>query len=271
MGTTPNQEYPLVDCRGLTKIYPLSGVEVHALRGIDLQIFRGEMVAIMGASGSGKSTLMHIIGCMDTQTSGSYFLDGVDVSTLEDTELASIRNKKIGVVFQRYNLLPRASALYNVQLPMFYAGITGRAAEEKARAALEQVGILHLSEHWPNQLSGGQQQRVAIARAIVNDPLLVLADEPTGALDTASSADVMAIFQRIHRERGVTVVIITHEPNIAEYCQRRIIIRDGRIISDELISGAASGQATQNLSTAEEEVQPCQSESAFSATLLSEH
>lgn len=232
--TSPDKNgQPLVDCRGLTKVYPLSGVEVHALRGIDLKIERGEMVAIMGASGSGKSTLMHIIGCMDTQTSGTYLLDGVDVSGLDDKELAEIRNKKLGFVFQRYNLLPRATALYNVELPLFYSGITGAAAEEKALFVMEMLGIRHLANNLPNQMSGGQQQRVAIARAIVNDPLLILADEPTGALDTASSAEVMEIFRRLHEERGVTVVIITHEPQIADYCRRRVLLRDGQIIGDE--------------------------------------
>ncbi|MGB9792570.1 MAG: ABC transporter ATP-binding protein [Thermacetogeniaceae bacterium] len=233
MTTLSRDPHPLVDCRGITKVYPLSGVEVHALRGIDLKIDRGEMVAIMGPSGSGKSTLMHIIGCMDTQTSGAYLFDGIDVSALVDKELAEIRNRKIGFVFQRYNLLPRATALYNVELPLFYAGITGAAAEEKALSVMEMLGIQHLANNLPNQMSGGQQQRVAIARAIVNDPLLILADEPTGALDTASSAEVMEIFQRLHREKGVTVVIITHEPQIAAYCRRRVLLRDGRIIGDE--------------------------------------
>lgn len=234
MASISRDRHPLIDCRGLTKVYPLSGVEVHALRGIDLRVERGEMVAIMGPSGSGKSTLMHIIGCMDTQTSGTYLFDGIDVSTLDDKGLAAIRNRKLGFVFQRYNLLSRATALYNVELPLFYAGITGAAAEEKARATLEMLGILHLADHLPNQMSGGQQQRVAIARAIVNDPILILADEPTGALDTASSAEVMEIFQKLHREWGVTVIIITHEPQIAAYCRRRVMLRDGRIIGDEI-------------------------------------
>ncbi|HHW40832.1 MAG TPA: ABC transporter ATP-binding protein [Syntrophomonadaceae bacterium] len=253
MGTVSRHDHPLVDCRGLTKVYPLSGVEVHALRGVDLRVERGEMVAVMGPSGSGKSTLMHIIGCMDTQTGGSYLLDGVDVSNVPEKELAAIRNKKLGFVFQRYNLLPRATALYNVELPLFYAGVTGSAAEEKARAALEQVGILHLADHLPNQMSGGQQQRVAIARAVVNDPLLILADEPTGALDTASSAEVMGVFQKMHEERGVTVIIITHEPHIAEFCRRKVTLRDGRIISDQPVANSAS---------AGEEALQCRSKSA---------
>lgn len=203
------------------------------MRGVDLDIARGEMVAIMGASGSGKSTLMNILGCMDRQTSGSYHLDGVDVSTLNENELAALRNKKLGFVFQRYNLLARASALYNVELPLYYAGLSGSEVRTKATAALEMVGLENFIRHRPNQLSGGQQQRVAIARAMVNKPLVILADEPTGALDTASSAEVMGIFQQMHCEQGVTVVIVTHEPDIAGYCQRKIIMRDGCLAGDE--------------------------------------
>ncbi|OAT85226.1 ABC transporter ATP-binding protein [Desulfotomaculum copahuensis] len=224
---------PLIQCQELTKVYPLKGVAVHALRGVDLEIARGEMAAIMGASGSGKSTLMNIIGCMDRQTSGRYHLDGVDVSTLKESELASLRNKKLGFVFQRYNLLPRASALYNVELPLFYAGLSGAEVTARALAALERVGLRDFARHRPNQMSGGQQQRVAIARAMVNNPLVILADEPTGALDTASSAEIMGIFQQMHSEQGVTVVIVTHEPDIAVYCQRKITMRDGSIAGDE--------------------------------------
>jgi len=227
---------PLIQCRELVKIYPLLGVEVHALRGVSLDINRGEMVAIMGASGSGKSTLMNILGCMDRQTSGSYHLDGVDVSTLKENELASLRNRKLGFVFQRYNLLPRATALYNVELPLFYAGLSGPEVAKRAAAALEMVGLGSFTHHRPNQMSGGQQQRVAIARAMVNNPLVILADEPTGALDTASSVEIMSIFQKMHREQGVTVVIVTHEPDIAGYCERKVVMRDGNIISDEPVS-----------------------------------
>jgi putative ABC transport system ATP-binding protein len=227
--------YPLIHCHDLVKIYPLSGVEVHALRGIDLDIKKGEMVAIMGPSGSGKSTLMNIIGCMDQQTSGEYYLDGVDVSTLSVNELAATRNRKLGFVFQRYNLLARATALYNVMLPLFYAGMAGVEAEEKAMAALDMVGLRDFAGHWPSQMSGGQQQRVAIARAIVKQPLVILADEPTGALDTASSRDVMEIFQKMHREQGATVVVITHEPFVADFCQRKVVMRDGKIISDDFV------------------------------------
>jgi putative ABC transport system ATP-binding protein len=227
--------YPLIYCHGLIKIYPLSGVEVHALRGLDLDINRGEMIAIMGPSGSGKSTLMNIIGCMDKQTAGDYYLDGVNVSSLDEPELAATRNRKLGFVFQRYNLLARATAFYNVELPLFYAGMAGAEAREQAMAALDMVGLREFAEHWPNQMSGGQQQRVAIARAIVKQPLVVLADEPTGALDTASSRDVMEIFQKMHRQQGATVVVITHEPFVADFCQRKVMMRDGQVTSDDRV------------------------------------
>ena len=228
-------KFSLIRCSGLVKIYPLSGVEVHALRGIDLDIQNREMIAIMGPSGSGKSTLMNIIGCMDKQTSGDYYLDGVDVSSLGEPELADTRNRKLGFVFQRYNLLARASALYNVELPLFYAGMTGAEARERALAALDLVGLKEYAEHWPNQMSGGQQQRVAIARAIIKQPLVILADEPTGALDTVSSKEIMEIFQKMHREQGATVVVITHEPFVADFCQRKVVMRDGKIISDDRV------------------------------------
>jgi putative ABC transport system ATP-binding protein len=210
-------------------------VEVHALRGIDLDIRKQEMIAIMGPSGSGKSTLMNVIGCMDKQTAGDYYLDGVDVSSLGEPELADTRNRKLGFVFQRYNLLARATAQYNVELPLFYAGMTGPDTRERALAALDMVGLKGFSQHWPNQMSGGQQQRVAIARAIVKQPLVILADEPTGALDTVSSKEIMEIFQKMHRERGATVVVITHEPFVADFCQRKVVMRDGQIISDDLV------------------------------------
>jgi putative ABC transport system ATP-binding protein len=210
-------------------------VEVHALRGIDLDVKKEEMIAIMGPSGSGKSTLMNIIGCMDKQTAGDYCLDGVDVSSLGEPELADTRNRKLGFVFQRYNLLARATAQYNVELPLFYAGMTGTEARERAMAALDMVGLLDIAQHWPNQMSGGQQQRVAIARAIVKQPLVILADEPTGALDTVSSREVMEMFQKMHREQGATVVVITHEPFVADFCQRKVVMRDGLIISDDQV------------------------------------
>ncbi len=225
----------LIHCRGLVKIYPLSGVEVHALRGIDLDVRKQEMIAIMGPSGSGKSTLMNVIGCMDKQTAGDYYLDGVDISSLGEPDLADTRNRKLGFVFQRYNLLARASAQYNVELPLFYAGMTGPDTRERALAALDMVGLKEIADHWPNQMSGGQQQRVAIARAIVKRPLVILADEPTGALDTVSSKEIMQIFQKMHREQGATVVVITHEPFVADFCQRKVVMRDGLIISDDLV------------------------------------
>ncbi len=234
--TVAPSTFPLIRFRGLVKNYPLSGVEVHALRGVDLDIEKREMIAIMGASGSGKSTLMNIIGCMDIQTSGDYYLDGVDVSSLGEPDLAATRNRKLGFVFQRYNLLARATAQYNVELPLFYAGMTGVETRERALAALDLVGLRDFGLHRPNQMSGGQQQRVAIARAIVKQPLVVLADEPTGALDTVSSADVMAIFQKMHQEQGVTVVVVTHEPSVADFCQRKVVMRDGKIISDERVT-----------------------------------
>lgn len=224
---------PLIYCQELVKIYPLSGVEVPALRGVSLQIQAGEMVAIMGASGSGKSTLLNILGCMDEQTSGRYLLDGVEVSRLPEPERAALRNRKLGFVFQRYNLLARASALENVQLPLYYAGESGPAVRQKALLALEMVGLADFAHHRPNQLSGGQQQRVAIARAVVGSPLVILADEPTGALDTQNSAEVMEIFQQLNRRQGVTVIIVTHEPEVAAYCRRKILMRDGLIVSDE--------------------------------------
>lgn len=231
-------QVPLIQCRGITKVYPLSGVEVHALRGVDLDIAQGEMVAIMGASGSGKSTLMNILGCMDRQTGGSYLLDGTDVSTLDDNQLATLRNRKLGFVFQRYNLLSRSTALHNVELPLYYAGFSPAEAKKEALLALEQVGLRDLAGHRPNQMSGGQQQRVAIARAVVNHPLVLLADEPTGALDTVSSIEIMQLFQKMHEERGVTVIVITHEPNIAGFCQRKVVMRDGVIVNDDNPTGS---------------------------------
>jgi putative ABC transport system ATP-binding protein len=231
-----SSDFPLIHCHGLVKTYPMVGIEVHALRGVDLDINGGEMIAIMGASGSGKSTLMNIIGCMDKQTSGDYYLDSADISKQEANELAATRNRKMGFVFQRYNLLARTTALYNVELPMFYAGISGAEAEQRATEALEAVGLKDYMHHWPNQMSGGQQQRVSIARAMVNRPLVLLADEPTGALDTVSTKDIMAIFQKMHREQGATIVVITHEPSVADYCQRKVVIRDGQIISDDKVA-----------------------------------
>jgi len=227
-----NLHEPIIVCQNLTKTYRVGEVEVPALRGVNLTVQRGEMVAIMGASGSGKSTLMNILGCMDVPTGGKFYLHGEEAGQMNPRQLANLRNKKIGFVFQRYNLLSRSSSLHNVMLPMQYAGIDGPEAEERAKMALTQVGLEKYMSHRPNQMSGGQQQRVAIARALVNNPLVIFADEPTGALDTATSQEVMELLRKIHRERGTTLIIVTHEPDIATYCQRLVRLRDGLIVED---------------------------------------
>jgi putative ABC transport system ATP-binding protein len=214
------------------KIYSMGDIEVHALRGVSLDIRRGEFVAIMGPSGSGKSTMMNIIGCLDHPTKGTYFLDGVDVSTVNKPGLADIRNKSVGFVFQSFNLVSRTSALENVELPLIYAGVGAGERNRRARQALADVGLADRERNMPNQLSGGQQQRVALARALVNNPALILADEPTGALDTRTSVEVMEIFQRLNRERNLTIIVVTHEPDIAQYAGRIIQFRDGRIKTD---------------------------------------
>jgi putative ABC transport system ATP-binding protein len=219
----------------VTKTYNLGEVQVHALRGISLEIGAGEFVAVMGASGSGKSTLMNILGCLDRPTKGRYLLDGMDVSGLSKRELAKIRNRKIGFVFQQFNLLARTSALENVELPTIYAGIPPVERAARAREALERVGLAERADHFPSQLSGGQQQRVAIARGLVNNPSIVLADEPTGNLDSRTSVEIMEIFQRLNQENGLTVVIVTHEPDIARYVKRALEFRDGRLRTDVLI------------------------------------
>src|SRR6476661_4933232 len=225
----------VIDVRDLHKVYDSGEVSVHALKGVSLEIREGEFVAIMGTSGSGKSTLMNILGCLDRPTSGTYMLDGIDVSELDKDARAEIRNSKIGFVFQGYNLLRRTSAIENVELPLLYAGAPPAERVDRSRRALAMVGLAHREDSYPNQLSGGQQQRVAIARALVNNPSLVLADEPTGNLDSRTSVEVMSVFQQLNREQGITIVLVTHEPDIAQYAERIIVVRDGLITSDELV------------------------------------
>jgi len=230
--TDPGTNGVLIDVRDLHKVYHLEGEDVRALDGVSLKIHRGEMVAIMGPSGSGKSTLMNVIGCLDVPTSGSYVLNGHEVSRMDDNELARIRNREIGFVFQTFNLLPRADALHNVELPLIYSGMPSGERKKRAAQALDNVGLSDRKSHWPSQLSGGQRQRVAIARALVNTPSIILADEPTGNLDSRSGEEIMAAFHRIH-EQGNTVILVTHEPDIAAHAERVIRVRDGRIESDE--------------------------------------
>ena len=225
---------PLISLQGLTKTYTVGEVAVHALRGVSLDIDAGEFTSIVGPSGSGKSTCMHILGCLDRPTTGRYLLEGRDVSQLTRDELARVRNHKIGFVFQSFNLLPRTSALENVELPMLYTGAKVSPAErhKRARAALASVGLENRMDHFPNQLSGGQQQRVAIARALMTEPPILLADEPTGNLDSRTSVEVMEIFQRLRMERGITIILITHDHDIAEYGSRVVSFKDGHVVSD---------------------------------------
>jgi putative ABC transport system ATP-binding protein len=227
-----DQNHQLIRIEHLVKTYMLGEVEVHALRGVTLGVSKGEFVAIMGASGSGKSTFMNIIGCLDKPSKGTYLLDNIDVGGLQRDELAQIRNQKIGFVFQGFNLLSRTSAIENVELPLLYSSTTTRERKQRAVSALELVGLGDRTHHYPNQLSGGQQQRVAIARALVNDPSIVLADEPTGNLDSRTSVEVMEVFQRLN-SRGITIILVTHEPDIADFSKRQIVFRDGKVKADK--------------------------------------
>ena len=234
----------IIRLTGVSKTYDTGKIQVQALKPLDLVIQQGEYVAIMGSSGSGKSTLMNILGCLDRPTSGQYLLDGQDVSDKSDNELSLIRNQKIGFVFQSFNLIPRTSALKNVELPMIYAKVSSKQREARARELLEKVGLGERLDHMPNEISGGQKQRVAIARALANRPPIIFADEPTGNLDSASSVEIMEIFTRLNREEGTTVVLVTHEPDIAEFADRILTFRDGRVISDVKKSERKKGEVT---------------------------
>ncbi len=235
----------LIEIHDITKTYRMGGdIEVHALRGVSLQVDEGELLSIMGPSGSGKSTMMNVLGCLDQPTSGEYYLDGVDVKRLNDNALAEIRNRKIGFVFQTFNLLPRTTALQNVELPLVYRGISGRERRRRVTEALELVGLADRIHHRPNELSGGEQQRVAIARALATQPDIILADEPTGNLDSRSGAEITAIFQRLNREMGITVVFVTHDPDIAAHTRRIVQLLDGKIVADEPVENPLDAEAT---------------------------
>lgn len=222
----------MIQVENLRKTYRMGDVEVHALRGVSFEIQAGEFVAIMGPSGSGKSTLMNLLGCLDTPSSGRYVLDGVEVGGLSPSELAQVRARELGFVFQQYNLLPRQTALRNVEMPLIYRGVGGSERHRRARMALEIVSMGERMHHRPNELSGGQQQRVAIARALVGSPSVILADEPTGALDTRTGDDIMRIFQRLNRDQGMTVIVVTHERDVAAFAERVIVLRDGVLVAD---------------------------------------
>ena len=233
---------PVIKIENITKVYQMGQMQVHALRGVSLQVETGEMVAIMGPSGSGKSTMMNIVGCLDQPTSGTYWLDGEKVDQLDDDQLAGIRNKRIGFVFQTFNLLARTTALDNVALPLIYAGASRGERLRRAREALATVGLAERTNHTPNELSGGQQQRVAIARALVNRPSIILADEPTGNLDSKSGREVMAILQQLNREQGITVILVTHDPNIARHTSRIIHLYDGQVTEEERVENPLVAQ-----------------------------
>jgi len=242
----------LIRVEELVKTYFLGEMKIPALKGVDLSILAGDSVAIMGASGSGKSTFMNILGCLDRASAGKYFLDGHDVSGLTRDELAQIRNKKIGFVFQSFNLLGRTTAIENVELPLFYTNTSSRERHQRAMEALSIVGLQGREHHLPSQLSGGQQQRVAIARALVNNPPLILADEPTGNLDTRTSLEIMDIFQKLNREAKISVILVTHEPDIALYTRRHVVFRDGKLIRDETIQPRQAGEDLAQMPTAKE-------------------
>jgi putative ABC transport system ATP-binding protein len=245
---------PVIQLDHIHKTYTMGDVEVHALRGVSLTIREGEFVAIMGASGSGKSTTMNILGCLDRPTRGTYILDGEDVSQLSKDERADIRCQKIGFVFQGFNLLSRTSALENVELPMLYLGVDSAQRHQRAVEALAAVGLAGREQNHPNQLSGGQQQRVAVARSLVNNPALILADEPTGNLDSRTSVEVMEIFQRLNRERGITLVLVTHEPDIAQYASRVVVFKDGKIKSDQQVKNPRdAGEQLKNMPVIEDD------------------
>jgi putative ABC transport system ATP-binding protein len=243
---------PIIQTEGLTKDYHLGPHTVHALRGVSVTIERGEFVAVMGPSGSGKSTFMNLLGCLDRPSAGRCVLDGEDVAGLSPDALARIRNTRIGFVFQQFNLLSRTSALENVELPLLYAGLSARERRARARARLSAVGLADRETHHPSQLSGGQQQRVAIARALVNDPAVILADEPTGNLDTRTSVEVLALLQALNRQ-GLTIVLVTHEPDIATYASRHLVFRDGRLRSDEPVASPCDAAAALDALPADEE------------------
>ncbi len=232
----------LIEIKDVTKVYDMGAVQVRALNGIDLAIEQGEYVAIMGSSGSGKSTLMNLVGCLDTPTSGTYRLNGTEVGGLSDQQLAAIRNKEIGFVFQTFNLLPRTSALHNVELPLIYAGISRSERRKKALEALQRVGLGDRVDHQPNELSGGQRQRVAVARALVNGPSILLADEPTGNLDSKTSEEIMQLFNELHTG-GNTVILVTHEPDIAAYARRQVVLKDGKVLLDQQLPARTPGVA----------------------------